>query len=120
MIPEEAGIKEAVGKYKDLMWPCMYAMNHPVAPLLMEYVTKGYPVDCGPSWSRERIIKAIQHGLYKSARSKEAIATLHEETTEKIRNGFAWVVKYGNIKTTYHATSKYLLWRAYPTGASRS
>eukprot|EP00957_Ditylum_brightwellii_P174925 13319755-Ditylum_brightwellii.AAC.1 len=33
-IPEEAGIKEAVGKYKGLMWPHMYATNHPAAPLL--------------------------------------------------------------------------------------
>eukprot|EP00957_Ditylum_brightwellii_P042081 3187166-Ditylum_brightwellii.AAC.1 len=56
------------------------------------------PRDCRPSWSREHIIKAIQHGPHKSARSKEAIATLHEETTEKIRNGFARVVKYGDIK----------------------
>eukprot|EP00957_Ditylum_brightwellii_P039153 2961187-Ditylum_brightwellii.AAC.1 len=55
-------------------------------------------MDCGPSWSREHIIKAIRHGPPKSACSKEAIATLHEETTEKIRNGFAQVVNYGNIK----------------------
>eukprot|EP00957_Ditylum_brightwellii_P068500 5200260-Ditylum_brightwellii.AAC.1 len=97
-IPEEAGIKEAVGKYKSMIWPRMYATNHPTASLLTEYAAKGCPVNCGPSWSRECIIKAIQHGPHKSARSKEAIATLHEETTEKIRNGFARVVKYGDIK----------------------
>eukprot|EP00957_Ditylum_brightwellii_P073364 5575778-Ditylum_brightwellii.AAC.1 len=34
-IPEEAGIKDVVGKYKGLMWPRMYATNHPAAPLLM-------------------------------------------------------------------------------------
>eukprot|EP00957_Ditylum_brightwellii_P189051 14391578-Ditylum_brightwellii.AAC.1 len=64
----------------------------------MEYATKGCPMDCGPSWSREHIIKSIRHGPHKSACSKAAIATLHEENTEKIRNGFARVVEYGNIK----------------------
>eukprot|EP00957_Ditylum_brightwellii_P103318 7874267-Ditylum_brightwellii.AAC.1 len=96
-IPEEAGIKDLVGKYKGLMWSRMYATNHLAAPLLMEYVKKGCPEDCRPSWSRERIIKSIQHGPHNSTRSKEAIATIHEETTEKIKNEFARAIKYSNI-----------------------
>jgi hypothetical protein len=56
-IPEEAGIKETVGKYNGLMWPRLYATDHPAAPLLTEYARKGCPVDCGPSWSKERIIQ---------------------------------------------------------------
>eukprot|EP00957_Ditylum_brightwellii_P113265 8636669-Ditylum_brightwellii.AAC.1 len=36
-IPVEAGVKNAAGKYKGLMWPRTYAVEYPAAPLLAKY-----------------------------------------------------------------------------------
>ena len=80
------------------MWPRTYALNHPAKNLLDEYATKGCPVDCGKDWSLDHITKAILHGPHKSAKSKEAAAALHAETLSKVKNGFAKIVKFKDIK----------------------
>eukprot|EP00957_Ditylum_brightwellii_P155966 11871662-Ditylum_brightwellii.AAC.1 len=68
-IPEEADIKETVGKYNGLMWPRTYAMDHLAAPLLHNYAEKGCPVDCGPDWSHHQMLTAVKHGPHMSART---------------------------------------------------
>eukprot|EP00957_Ditylum_brightwellii_P059761 4537254-Ditylum_brightwellii.AAC.1 len=90
-IPEESGIKAMLGKYKGIMWPQTFSKGHPSEDLLTTYVTMGCPVECGPGWKMDRILKAIKHGPHKSARSKGAIQALHEETQAKQENGFAKV-----------------------------
>eukprot|EP00957_Ditylum_brightwellii_P019461 1468421-Ditylum_brightwellii.AAC.1 len=89
IIPEEADIKETVGKYNVIMWPRTYAMNHLAAPLLYNYAEKGCSVDCGPDWSHHHILTALKHRPHKSARTLATCKTLHTETKEKMKNGFA-------------------------------
>jgi hypothetical protein len=96
-IPDNIPIKEEIGKI-GLMWPRTYSVNHPASTLLNEYATKGCPVDCGEDWSMDHIIKAILHGPHKSAKNKDAAAALHAETKSKIKNGFAKLVKFKDIK----------------------
>eukprot|EP00957_Ditylum_brightwellii_P075327 5723865-Ditylum_brightwellii.AAC.1 len=61
-IPEEAGVKEAVGEYNGLMWPHTFATRHPAAPLLELCAIEGCPVDCGTDWTQEHIEASVRHG----------------------------------------------------------
>eukprot|EP00957_Ditylum_brightwellii_P155179 11813091-Ditylum_brightwellii.AAC.1 len=67
--------------------------------MLQAYAENGCPVYCGPDWSRHQIQLALQQGPHKSARSKDAITALHTETEGKVANGFAKIIKYGDIKS---------------------
>ena len=66
-------------KFEGLMRPRGDALKHPAGPTLLEYATKGCPVDCGPDWSREQIEKAIKEGPSKSAQQPEAAKACREE-----------------------------------------
>ena len=71
---------------------------HPAGPTLLEYATKGCPVDCGPKWSQERIEKAIAEGPSKSARDSEAAQCCREEALQKVKEGYCRLVKWDDIK----------------------
>ena len=96
-IPDDLPIKERIGK-KGLMWPRTFALNHPAAPLLESYARHGCPVDCGEHWTQDRIEAAIKHGPHRSARTPEARQALRKEALEKVQQGFAKIVRYGDIK----------------------
>ena len=96
-IPDDLPIKERIGK-KGLMWPRTFALKHPAAPLLERYAQQGCPVDCGKNWSQDRIEAAIQHGPHRSARTPQARQALRQEALEKVKQGFAKIVRYGDIK----------------------
>jgi hypothetical protein len=97
-IPNDLPIKDSIGKYKGLMWPRTYATSHPAKTLLDEYAKIGCPVDCGEPWPLEHIKAALLHGPHKSAKGKDAARALHDETNEKIKNGFAKLIRFGDIK----------------------
>ena len=96
-IPQELPIKTTIGKF-GLMFPTTFATTHAAAPLLNGYATDGCPVDCGADWSSTRIIDAITRGAHRSAYDPAAVDFLREETREKIKNGYARVVKWRDIK----------------------
>ena len=96
-IPEDIPIKESIGKV-GLMWPRTYAKHHPATPLLQKFSTDGCPADCGPAWTTAQIEAAIQHGPHKSARSPEARSALRHEAQQKVKQGFAKLIKYKDIK----------------------
>ena len=58
----------------------------------------GCPVDCGSPWSLYHILLAIRQGPHKSARTKSVRKVLREETSKKLRQGYATVVKWRDIK----------------------
>jgi hypothetical protein len=95
--PDLPEIKNNIGKL-DLMHPRTYAKFHDATPLLVSYAKNGCPVECGPDWSLEKIEKLLHKGPHKSSKSREAIRQLRKETKEKIRCGYARVVKWGDIK----------------------
>jgi hypothetical protein len=54
--------------FKGLMLPCHEVLTHPADPDLLRYATDGCPVDCGDSWSRQRIEAAIAKNAHASAK----------------------------------------------------
>ena len=96
-IPTDTPVKAGIGKY-GLMQPNGYAMSHEAIPILKGYEEEGCPVDCGPNWSRERVTDAIRRGPHKSAYLPGAVEFLQTETEEKVRNGYARVVRWKDIK----------------------
>ena len=96
-IPQEVPIKQKIGKF-GLMWPRQYALDHDASELLSSYAEQGCPVDCGPNWTRQHIEIALERGPHISAKLKLASQQLHIETAEKIKHGYARIVKWKNIK----------------------
>ena len=92
-IPSPA--KEAIGK---TMYPRSFALNHSTAPMLDKWGRQGCPADCGTPWSKEHIIAAMQRGPHKSSNSSEATTFLRAEVADKVKSGYAKVVKWGDIK----------------------
>ena len=74
------------------------AHHHPATTMLQEFEDPGCPVDCGVPWDRNHIVAAVKRGPHISAKQKEARIQLHQEISEKIREGFAKTVKWKDIK----------------------
>ena len=96
-IPEDIPIKHTIGKF-GLMWPTKYALDHQANELLSSYAERGCPVDCGPDWTRQHIELALSRGPHISAKLKQAGEQLRLETAEKIKHGYARIVKWKTIK----------------------
>ena len=94
-LPAQAQIKEAIGK---TMYPTKFALTHPAAPMLQDWGRRGCPVNCGANWSTTQILHALKRGPHISATSTDAIQALQNETLEKIENGYARLVRWGDIK----------------------
>jgi hypothetical protein len=92
IFPAELPIKEEIGKL-GLMWPCTYLEFHKATPLLMSYTQEGCPTQCGPDWSKEKILLLLRRGPHCSSKKKQAIRQLRRETEEKIEHGCARVIK---------------------------
>jgi hypothetical protein len=80
------------------MWPRGLALHHKAKNLLNFYSDKGCPADCGPHWSLNHIIHALKRGPHISALSKEAKECLNIETQDKIKGGYAKIIKWKDIK----------------------
>jgi hypothetical protein len=104
LLPNINERKEVIGKSKDntvpkgLMWPTKYALHHDAAPTLTNYATHGCPVNCGEDWTADRIRKALKYGAHPSAKVPNALKCLIAETETKIKNGFAKIVQWKDIK----------------------
>lgn len=113
-IPPEIEMKEEIGKSTQpapspantsppaaqrigLMWPRGNALKHEAAPLLERYSLEGCPVDCGRPWTTEEILAAIKRGPHITACAPEARACLIQETHDKVKEGFARLIKLGDI-----------------------
>lgn len=97
IIPASIPIKEDIGK-SGLMWPRGLAKLHPAAPLLDEYNSNGCPVNIGEAWSTEHIIQALKQGPHVSAKDPLPAKVLRQETMDKVKESFAKIVKWKDIK----------------------
>jgi hypothetical protein len=97
LFPKHIPIKDDIGKF-GLMWPRALAKFHEASNLLNWYSDQGCPVNCGPPWSHEHILAALQRGPHKSAQSPEAKLYLKNETFNKVKEGFAKVIQWKMIK----------------------
>ena len=95
--PTEIPIQDKIGELK-LMQPKGYALTHPATPLLQNYADTGCPVDCGPNWSRKKIELLLEKGPHSSALLQAATKQLRNETKEKIKNQYARIVTWRDIK----------------------
>ena len=104
-IPEGLNIKDRIFKM-ELMWPRTYATLHHAKPLLQSFSTEGCPVNCGPTWSTEKIEAAVIQRPHMSSKSIEARTALRLEAHTKVNNGFAKILKYKTIKDRLPPTLK--------------
>jgi len=80
--------------------------HHPAFDMLMQYATKGCPVDCGEPWTKEHLEVAVEHGQHMSATLLEAAAALQNEAMEKVEQGFAKIYNWDDIKGKPHPNLK--------------
>ena len=72
-------------------------MAHVSADLITSYTKYGSPTDCGPEWTKEHIESGILKGPHTSAHVPAARQALLKEKDEKVKNGYAKVMRYGDI-----------------------
>ena len=97
-MPQEKELETAIGKIKKLVQPRKEALKHEAASLIDSYATEGCPADCGPDWTRDHIEAALLKGPHSSATKDDALRALVAETKEKVKNGYARILRYGDIK----------------------
>jgi hypothetical protein len=97
IIPSTIPVEDDIGK-SGLMWPRGLAKLHDAAPLLDDFSINGCPVNCGENWTHEHIIAALKRGPHISANIKEAKKCLLAETEQKVKDGFAKTIRWGDIK----------------------
>ena len=94
-------LTDTQGKHLDargLIFPTGPALNHPAADLLLEIGKNGCPVDCGPHWTHTQIQAAIDYAAHPSAKTPLAAKTLRDKTLEKVKQGYARIVHWDDIK----------------------
>ena len=80
------------------MFPRKGALFHQAAEELLQYATRGCPVDCGPDWTIEQHKAAIQMGPCQSATSIEAITACRTEILAKVKEGHCRLIKWSDIE----------------------
>ena len=100
ILVSDVPVKQTIGKSQmGLMCPRPpYATGHDAIPLLQGYAGNGCPVDCGQDWTQEHVVLMLKRGPHRSANCKKAVRQLRQETEEKIKNKYARVVRWGDIK----------------------
>lgn len=95
-------VQRKIGKTNiKLMNPSSYALQHPAAPILKDWADNGCPVDCGEDWSMDMIECAIKRGAHISAKHPEAITCIRAEQLEKVKSGYAKLVKWKELKRNF-------------------
>ena len=96
-MPKETELKAEIVKKAHLVIPWKEAMAHVAADLIMSYKKYVCPTYCGPKWTKEHIEAAILKGSHPLAHFPAALQYLLKETDEKVKNGYAKVMRYGYI-----------------------
>ena len=74
------------------------ALHHPAGEDLLQYATKGCPVDCGRDWTIEEMEAAIKKGPSASMDNPEAARSCREEALQKVKEGHCRLVSWDSIK----------------------
>ena len=83
---------------RGLMMPRQRALEHPAAPLLLEYARRGCPVDVGRDWTVEEMDAAVARGPHTSALAPDAIDQIQQEAREKQAQGFATIHRWDDLR----------------------
>jgi hypothetical protein len=83
---------------RSLMRPAEWLKQlHPFGATLAEW-ERGVPVECGPNWSRQAILLAIERGPHISAKAPEAKEVIMEDIAYQVDAGFSEVIYWDDIK----------------------
>ena len=99
-LPNAQAGKKELGKptMQSLMIPRTYALDHPATDLFLNhYATHGCPVDCGEDWTMDQLLAALRYGAHPSAKDPVARQCLLDETRDKVKQGFARVMKWKDL-----------------------
>ena len=111
-------LTETQSKYhKDfigLVLPHGPTLEHPAAPLLMEYMTNSCNAAIHMQWTMEMLKAAITRGAHPSALQPEPATQLRAETLEKVDQGYARLITWDSIKHNPPPTLKILPIAAIP------
>jgi hypothetical protein len=80
------------------MLPSHEVLTNPAGPDLLRYATDGCPVDCGKSWSRQRIEAAIAKGAHASAEAPGAADACQAEALERVAAGSCRLINWIDIR----------------------
>mmetsp|Transcript_24094 Transcript_24094/g.41261 ORF Transcript_24094/g.41261 Transcript_24094/m.41261 type:complete len:173 (-) Transcript_24094:120-638(-) len=80
------------------MCPDGLALYHQVVTSLLQYVTKGCPVNLGRNWTKEEISAAVEHGPHSSTMEPDMMAYLQEEVKRKEEAGQCKIYDWNSIK----------------------
>ena len=83
---------------RGLMFPGPLAQNHPAGEMLIQFGTKGCPVEIADEWTLEQLDAAVAYGAHPSATTPEAAAALHAEAMEKVNAGLAQLRPWKEIR----------------------
>lgn len=98
---KQLALSEAQGKLQNivgLIYPTGPAKHHPAEELLLEFGHSGCPVKCGPQWSMNQLEAAVEYAAHPSAQEPFAAKCLRKETLEKVTQGFAEIVTWGDLR----------------------
>lgn len=95
---EENLAREIGEQYLGLMRPTGPARDHPFSTVLEDWAVDGVPVDCGPNWSQEHILKQLKRGPHPTARDQKAWDLFAEDVGYQVDAGFCRLVEWDDIK----------------------
>jgi hypothetical protein len=80
------------------MQPSAFAvLAHPFGNILKDW-EQGVPVDCGPDWMIEVILKAVAQGPHLTAMTLATIALFHQNIAYQAESGFAEIVLWEELQ----------------------
>lgn len=94
-IPSDTPLRKAIGK---TLFPNLLASHHTTAALMKDWGLNVCPVNCGKDWIKGEIIAFLLRGPHRFISYPDIIASLHDETKEQVKKGYARVVKREDIK----------------------
>ena len=83
---------------RGLAYPRAQVEAHPAAPLLHEYARTGCPMDMGHDWTVEEVEAAVERAHHVSSLEDNAIAQIQIKAREKVRQGFADIYRWDELK----------------------
>ena len=89
---------KSYAKRRRLMQPTGPALRHPAAPLLQRYSEQGCPANIEPTYPLDLLEQAIKRGAHPSATTAAAAKALRLETEEKVRQGYARLIPWSELR----------------------
>ena len=89
-----------------MVQPRVIALLHDTSELIDAYSQDGYSTGCGEDWAVDQMEAALQIRTYPSSDTEDAMKALHNETRGKVVNGYAKIIRYGELEKTFRQRYK--------------